>query len=179
LALFNINFNLEGQTMATTAKTKARRTAARKSGVPGDAIALLKADHREVEGWFGDYEDLEDGKEKAALSAKICTALKVHTQIEEEIFYPAARAATGDGDLLDEATVEHAGAKDLIAQIEAMKVGDDLYDAKVKVLGEQVKHHVKEEEGELFPEARESRMDLVTLGERLAARKKELMAKLA
>jgi hemerythrin superfamily protein len=162
--------------MATTAKTKARRRAARKPGAPGDAIALLKADHREVQAMFDDYEGSENDNEKAALSAKICKALKVHTQIEEEIFYPAARAATGDDDLLDEAKVEHAGAKDLIAQIEAIKVGDNLYDAKVKVLGEQVKHHIGEEEDELFPEARESKMDLAGLGERMAARKKELTA---
>jgi uncharacterized protein (UPF0335 family) len=148
----------KAEIMATSKKTKTRRAAARRRGSPADAIALLKA--------------------KAALCAKICLALKVHTQIEEEIFYPAARAATKDDDLLDEATVEHAGAKDLIAQIESMKVGDDLYDAKVKVLGEQIKHHVKEEQEELFPEARESGMDLRALGEQLAARKKELMAKL-
>ncbi len=162
--------------MATSAITKARRAAARKAGPPGDAIALLKADHAEVKGWFEDYEDLEDDAAKAALSAKICKALKVHAKIEEEIFYPAARAATGDKPLLDEAMVEHAAAKDLIAQIEAMKVGDDLYDAKVKVLGEQIVHHVKEEEGELFPESRHAKMDLAALGARLAARKKELMA---
>jgi hypothetical protein len=168
----------KAEIMATSKKTKTRRAAARRRGSPADAIALLKADHSEVEGWFDDYEDLEDDGAKAALCAKICLALKVHTQIEEEIFYPAARAATKDDDLLDEATVEHAGAKDLIAQIESMKVGDDLYDAKVKVLGEQIKHHVKEEQEELFPEARESGMDLRALGEQLAARKKELMAKL-
>src|SRR5665213_41982 len=162
--------------MATSAMTKARRTAARTPGAPGDAIALLKADHHEVKGWFDDYADLADDAAKGTLSAKICKALKVHTQIEEEIFYPAARAATGDKPLLDEAKVEHAGAKDLIAQIEAMKVGDDLYDAKVKVLGEQIVHHVKEEEGELFPEARRAKMDLASLGARMAARKKELMA---
>lgn len=162
--------------MATTAKTKARKAASRKPGAPGDAIALLKADHREVKGWFQDYEGLKDDAAKAALAGKICAALKVHAKIEEEIFYPAARAATKDNDLLDEATVEHAAAKDLIAQIEAMAAGDDLYDAKVKVLGEQIEHHVKEEEDEMFPEARGSAMDLKALGDRMAARKKELMA---
>ncbi|MBV8593438.1 MAG: hemerythrin domain-containing protein [Caulobacteraceae bacterium] len=164
--------------MATSKTTKSRRAVARRSGkagAPKDALALLKADHREVSGWFDDYEDAESATEKAELSAKICQALKVHTQIEEEIFYPAARNAIKDEDLLDEATVEHAGAKDLIAQIEAAKVGDPLYDAKVKVLGEQVKHHIGEEEQELFPEAREAKMDLVALGERMAARKAELM----
>ncbi|MGI8841557.1 MAG: hemerythrin domain-containing protein [Caulobacteraceae bacterium] len=162
--------------MATSAITKARKAAARKAAEPGDAIALLKADHKEVKGWFEDYEDLEGDTAKGALSAKICKALKVHAKIEEEIFYPAARAATDDKPLLDEAQVEHAGAKELIAQIEAMQPGDDLYDAKVKVLGEQVVHHVQEEEGELFPEARAAKMDLAGLGARMAARKKELMA---
>ena len=126
--------------MATSAKTKARRAVTRRSGQAGptDALALLKADHREVEAWFEEYEDLTSNADKLALAQRICLALRVHTQIEEEIFYPAAREATKDNDLLDEATVEHAGAKDLIAQIEAMKPGDPLYDAKVKVLGEQV-----------------------------------------
>ncbi|MEP6968470.1 MAG: hemerythrin domain-containing protein [Pseudomonadota bacterium] len=167
--------------MATSKTTKARRAAARKSagaGAPQDAVALLKADHKEVEGWFDGYEDLTSDPEKSALAGKICAALKVHTRIEEEIFYPAARQATKDDDLLDEAVVEHAGAKDLIAQIEGMKAGDDLYDAKVKVLGEQIKHHAKEEEEELFPEARQAKMDLVGLGQRMAARKSELKAQL-
>jgi hypothetical protein len=162
--------------MADAAHMETGTGAAGKSGAAEDALTLLKADHAEVKGWFDDYEDLENNTAKAALSAKICKALKVHTKIEEEIFYPAARAATKDDDLLDEAKVEHAGAKDLITQIEAMKAGDELYDAKVKVLGEQVKHHIKEEEGELFPEARRAEMDLAALGKRMAARKKELMA---
>jgi hemerythrin-like domain-containing protein len=106
-------------------------------------------------------------------------ALKVHTQIEEEIFYLQARKATGDDDLLDEATVEHAGAKDLISQIESMKVGDDLYDAKVKVLGEQVKHHIEEEEDELFPEVKAAKMDLEALGKTISARKAEVMTELS
>jgi hemerythrin-like domain-containing protein len=103
-------------------------------------------------------------------------ALKVHTQIEEEIFYPQARQATGDNDLLDEALVEHAGAKNLIAEIEAMEVGENLYDAKIRVLGEQIKHHVKEEEEELFPEVERSKMDLAGAGAKMAKRKSELMA---
>ena len=163
--------------MATSAHIETDKGAAGKSGGPEDALTLLKSDHAEVKAWFNDYEDLENDAAKAALSAKICKALKAHTKIEEEIFYPAARAATGDEDLLDEGKVEHAGAKGLIAQIEAMKAGDELYDAKVKVLGEQVKHHIKEEEGELFPEARRADMDLSALGARMAARKKELMAR--
>jgi hemerythrin superfamily protein len=176
--------------MATTAKTKAKRAAERKAaaakktgrGASAEAMSavdLLEEDHREVEGFFDEYEDLEDDQEKAELSAKICLALKVHTKIEEEIFYPAARKATKDDDLLDEATVEHAGAKQLISEIESMKVGDDLYDAKVKVLGEQVKHHVKEEEDELFPEVKSAKMDVDALGKKMAARKEELMTQLA
>ena len=161
--------------MPTNLKTKTKRAAQRKSHAPESAIALLKQDHREVEGYFEEYDDLEDNKAKAELARKICNALKVHTQIEEEIFYPAARKATGDEDLLDEALVEHAGAKNLIGEIEAMKPGDDLYDAKVTVLGEQIKHHVKEEEEELFLEVEGSKMDVAAVGKQLAARKAELM----
>ncbi|AYV48535.1 hemerythrin [Caulobacter flavus] len=173
--------------MATTAKTKAKQKtarAARKSARPPssavqDAIALLEADHREVDGYFEQYETLTDDAEKKALADKICLALKVHTQIEEEFFYPPAREKTGDGDLIDEAIVEHMGAKTLIAQIEAGLPGQPLYDAKVKVLGEQVRHHVDEEESELFPEVRATDLDLIALGAKLAARKAELMVQLA
>jgi hypothetical protein len=172
--------------VAATKNTKAARAAARatqRSAKPTstgqDAIALLEADHREVDGWFHAYEDLEADADKKALAAKICLALKVHTQIEEELFYPPAREQTGDADLLDEAVVEHAGAKTLIAEIEAMQPGQPLYDAKVKVLGEQVRHHVEEEETELFPEVRDTSIDLEALGARLAARKAELIALLA
>lgn len=170
--------------MATTAKTKASKAAARKSRphstpTAGDAIALLIADHREVDGWFEDFEAATDDAEKKALADKICLALKVHTQIEEELFYPPAREKTSDGDLIDEALVEHTGAKILIAQIEAMQPGQALYDAKVKVLGEQIRHHVEEEESELFPEVRDTRIDLKALGVKLAARKAELLTLLA
>jgi flavin reductase (DIM6/NTAB) family NADH-FMN oxidoreductase RutF len=167
--------------MPTNAKTKSKRAATRQSRrvEPGSAIALLKEDHREVEDYFDEYEDLEDETEKAELAEKICMALKIHTQIEEEIFYPQARKATADDDLLDEALVEHAGAKHLIGEIEAMAVGDDLYDAKIRVLGEQIKHHVKEEEEELFPEIERSKMDLAKVGQQIAKRKAELMAEAA
>jgi hemerythrin superfamily protein len=169
--------------MPTNAKTKTRRAAQRKSSrshaaAPGSAIALLKKDHREVEGYFEEYEELEDNAAKTDLADKICIALKVHTQIEEEIFYPKAREATQDNDLLDEALVEHAGAKNLIAEIESMEVGDDLYDAKITVLGEQIKHHVKEEEEELFPEIEDSKMDVVAVGKQMTARKTQLMGQL-
>ena len=171
--------------MATTKKTKAAKAAGRTdrmpSSAPGstDAIALLEADHREVDGYFNAFEAATGDAEKKTIADKICLALKVHTQIEEELFYPPAREKTGDGDLLDEALVEHSGAKILIAQIEAMLPGQPLYDAKVKVLAEQVRHHVEEEETELFPETREANLDLQALGVKLAARKAELMQQLA
>jgi hemerythrin superfamily protein len=168
--------------MPTNAKTKTKRAAQRQTSrshaTPGSAIALLKKDHREVEGYFEQYEELKDDNAKAELAEKICTALRVHTQIEEEIFYPTARQATQDNDLLDEALVEHAGAKHLIAEIESMEIGDDLYDAKITVLGEQIKHHVKEEEEELFPEVEDSKMDVVAVGKQMAARKTQLMGQI-
>jgi hemerythrin superfamily protein len=169
--------------MAATKKTKAARAGAPKArprgGDPVDAIALLEADHREVDRYFGQFDAAESDADKKALADQICLALKVHAQIEEELLYPLAREKIGDRDLIDEAIVEHAGAKILIAQIEAMAPGQDLYDAKVKVLGEQVRHHVAEEESELFPELRESKVDLEAFGARLAARKAELLALLA
>ena len=141
-----------------------------------DAIALLKADHRQVSEWFEQFEKARDDNRKQTLATKICNALKVHTTIEEEIFYPAFIEATEDRDLHHEAIVEHNGAKKLIAEIEAIGPEDDYYDAKVKVLSEQIKHHVKEEEqpGGMFAEARKSEMDLDALGEKMAARKAEL-----
>lgn len=151
-----------------------------KSSGGQDAIALLTADHREVKALFDKYDKLADTKAEAsdrqALAETICDMLTVHATVEEEIFYPAARKAIQDDDLLDEAQVEHAAAKDLIAQIKDMEPDDGLYDAKVKVLGEQIDHHVEEEEGELFPEAKKSDMDLRELGARMLARKTQLMA---
>jgi hemerythrin superfamily protein len=171
--------------MATTAKTKAAKARERAAKprstttAAQDAIGLLEADHREVDAYFEQYETLTDDSEKKALADKICLALKVHAQIEEELFYPAARETTDDTDLIDEAVVEHMGAKTLVAQIEAMAPGQPLYDAMVKVLGEQVRHHVEEEEQELFPEVRAADLDLKALGAALAARKAELMTLLA
>jgi hypothetical protein len=159
----------------------ARRTgrkAANGTGRMPNAVALLKADHRQVEGWFEEFESTRSDRRKQELAGKICKALKVHTQIEEEIFYPAFLEATSDKDMHHEAEVEHNGAKKLIAQIEASGPDDDYYDAKVKVLSEMIKHHVKEEEqrGGMFAEARQSEMDLNALGEQLQARKDELMS---
>ena len=145
-----------------------------------DAIALLTADHKKVKGIFSAFKKLmdQDGadEQKAALVKQVCGELKVHAEIEEEIFYPAVRRAIDDADLMDEALVEHAGAKDLIAQLEDMDPGDDLYDAKVTVLGEQIDHHVKEEEGDMFVRAKAAKVDIVGLGAQLARRKEELLS---
>ena len=146
------------------------------SGRAKDAIALLKADHRQVEEWFEQFEKARNVDRKQELATKICNALKVHTTIEEEIFYPAFLEATDDKDMHHEAEIEHEGAKNLIAQIEESSPDDEYFDSKVKVLSEMIKHHVKEEEqpGGMFAEARDSDMDLGALGEQLAAKKAEL-----
>jgi hemerythrin superfamily protein len=159
-----------------SSKSSPKRKAAGRSGKTPDAVALLKADHREVAGWFEQFEKTRSDAKKTDLARKICSALKVHTQIEEEIFYPAFLEATEDKDLHHEAEVEHDGARNLIAQIDASGPQDDYFDAKVKVLSEMIKHHVKEEEqrGGMFAEARDSEMDLVALGAQMKARKKEL-----
>jgi hypothetical protein len=142
-----------------------------------DAIALLKADHRKVEDLFEKYESARS--KKADIAHQICLELTIHTMIEEEIFYPACREAGVESDMMDEANVEHDGAKVLIAELENGSPDDEFYDAKVKVLSEEIKHHVKEEEqkGGIFSEARKADLDFAALGERLLARKKELMAK--
>jgi hemerythrin superfamily protein len=154
-----------------------RRSSTAKSSTP-DAIALLKADHRQVEEWFSEFDKTNNKSKKQQLATNICDALMVHTTIEEEIFYPAFIEATGDKDMHHEAVVEHAGAKQLIADIQRMSSDDDYFDAKVTVLSEMIKHHVKEEEqpGGMFAEAKKSDMDLASLGEQLQTRKKELKA---
>jgi hemerythrin superfamily protein len=163
-------------------KKSSRKQTSRKSSrgraAPRDAIALLRADHQLVQELFDKFEKTRAEDRKAALAEQICNELTVHAQIEEEIFYPAAREAIRDEDLIHEATVEHQSAKDLIAQIEASDPSDELFDAKVKVLGEYVKHHVKEEQNELFPQVRKTKLDLKELGERLMTRKQELMAQM-
>jgi hypothetical protein len=143
-----------------------------------DAIALLKADHRKVEELFEKFESSRSADKKAALAQEICTELTIHTMIEEEIFYPACKGQIED-DTLEEAYVEHDGAKLLIAEIEAGSPNEPYYDAKVKVLSEQIKHHVKEEEMRsegMFAQAREAGLDMDGLGEQMASRKKELLA---
>ena len=140
-----------------------------------DAIALLKEDHRSVEKLFKGFEGAKGDGRKERLARQICLQLTVHTTIEEEIFYPACEGKIEE-DLLKEAYVEHDSAKLLIAEIEAGNgESDDFFDAKVQVLSEQIEHHVKEEEGELFPQVRKADLDLKAIGEQLSARKKELL----
>jgi hemerythrin-like domain-containing protein len=150
-----------------------------------DACDLLDADHRNVKKMFKEYEELTDSRgrnaaqKKMELAQQICMELTVHAQIEEEIFYPALRDAIKDTDLLDEATVEHQTAKDLVAQIESGSEADDMFDAKVKVLGEYVDHHIKEEKNEIFPKARAARkLDLMAMRDELETRKEELMSEM-
>ncbi len=160
-----------------TTKTKSKKPATRKATTAPDAVALLREDHAKVSAMFKRYDKLGDKAQakKLELARRICNELKVHTQIEEEIFYPVTRAALPkQDDLLDEAQVEHDGAKDLIRQLDAMKPEDDLFDAKVTVLGEYIEHHVKEEQTEMFPKVRETKLDLRELGMRMALRKQEL-----
>jgi hemerythrin superfamily protein len=146
-----------------------------------DAIAMLMADHKKVKKLFSDFEKLkEEGsdEDKSAIVDLICNELKIHTELEEEIFYPAVRKAIEDSDLMDEALVEHCGAKSLIAQLEGASPDDDLYDAKVTVLGEQIDHHVEEEERKMFPRAKKARVDTRALGATMLKRKIALMEKM-
>jgi hemerythrin superfamily protein len=158
--------------------SKSKRTASSSRAKPLDAVALLKADHRQVEQWFSQFEKATSAGRKQQLASNICAALIVHTSIEEEIFYPAFLEATRDKDMHHEAIVEHAGAKALIAEIQDMSPRDDYFDAKVTVLSEMIKHHVKEEEqpGGMFAEAKKSDMDLRALADELLTRKKELQS---
>lgn len=162
------------QPASRSRSARSSRTSAR--ATPGDAIALLKADHRQVEEWFEQFEKSRSAGKKADLARRICQALRVHTTIEEEIFYPAFLEATGDDDMHNEAHVEHEGAKNLIAQIESSGPDDDYFDARVTVLAEMIKHHVREEEKRdgMFAQARSSDMDLDLLGEQMRERKQEL-----
>lgn len=145
-----------------------------------DAIALLKADHRKVEGLFAQFEKASGDGRKQKLALQICAELTVHAQIEEEIFYPACEGKVEE-DLIREAYVEHDGAKILIAEIEGGEPSDEYYDAKVKVLQEQIEHHVEEEERRMegmFAQARKAGLDMDKLGQELAARKQQLMAEI-
>lgn len=142
-----------------------------------DATAMLRADHKRVSGLFSQYEKTQSTSKKKQLVDEICTELSMHAQVEEEIFYPAVKEALGDHELVPEATVEHASLKALISEVEGVEPDGEMYDAKIKVLGEYVKHHVKEEQGEMFPKAKATDLDMKELGAKMAARKEALLGK--
>ncbi|MEP6606794.1 MAG: hemerythrin domain-containing protein [Nitrosospira sp.] len=159
----------------TSAKTTTHSTTRR---TKNNAIKLLTEDHAKVKKMFKEFEKLskkDDEEAKGELATQICKELTVHTQLEEEIFYPAVREAIEDDDLMNEAMVEHGSAKDLIAQIQAMSASDPMYDAVVTVLGEYINHHVEEEQNEMFPKVEKSEMDLEELGLEMAERKATLV----
>ncbi len=160
----------------STAKKTAQKTTPRAPAPPKDAIAMLKADHKQVSSLFEQFELTRSAARKQALVAQICEALTVHATLEEEIFYPAVKTAMRDKALVPEATVEHATVKDLIAQVQGVEAGGEAYDAKVKVMSEYVKHHVKEEQNEMFPKAQKTKLDMVALRDQMLARKEELLA---
>lgn len=160
----------------TTKKSPIQRAAPSRS--KHDAIKLLTADHDKVKKMFKEFEKLckkNDGAGKEELVDQICKELTVHAQLEEEIFYPAARDGINDDDLMNEALVEHASAKDLIGQIQSMGASDPMYDATVRVLGEYINHHVEEEQNEMFSKVQKSKMDLEEIGAEIAERKEVLM----
>jgi hemerythrin superfamily protein len=171
--------SLPPQISQELAMTSIAKSHSQKKRTAPDAVQLLTADHSEVSALFKKYDKLADShapaSDRQAHAEQICTLLTVHATIEEEIFYPAARRAGIDADLLDEADIEHASAKDLIAQIEGGDAGEDHYDAKVKVLGEYITHHVVEEHTEMFIKCRRSGMDLVGLRGEMEARKMALV----
>ena len=163
------------RTSSTTTRNTPKNMSKSAEGV--DAITLLTEDHENVKSMFEQYEGLGERAHasKKKLATQICTELTKHATAEEEIFYPAVRAAGKDKeDMVDEATVEHASAKDLIAQILEMEPTEELFDAKVKVLSELIEHHVQEEEGEMFPKARDAGLDLDMLGQQIAERKAQI-----
>lgn len=162
-----------------TKKNTTKKTDKSNSSQAQDAIALLTADHKLVSGLFAKYEKAQSTSDKQEIVARICLELTVHAQVEEEIFYPAVKRALHDKELVPEATVEHATLKYLIAQIEDVKPEGEMFDATVQVLSEYVQHHVKEEQDEIFPKAKASKLDMVELGMQLAERKEELLDELA
>ena len=139
-----------------------------------EATAMLRADHQLVSKLFEEYEASRSNSKKMQIVSQICMELTVHAQIEEEIFYPAVKQALNDGELVPEATVEHATLKDLIAQVEGKEPDGEMFDAKIKVMSEYVKHHVKEEEEEIFPKAKKSSLNLEKIGSEISNRKAEL-----
>ncbi|HJV83692.1 hemerythrin domain-containing protein [Noviherbaspirillum sp.] len=150
-------------------------------GSSTDALHVLAEDHKKVLDMFEEFEEIKndpDEEAKQLLIETACAELTIHAQVEEEIFYPAAREVIEEMDLLDEAEVEHASARQLITELAAMEPDDDLYDAKFTVLGEYVKHHIQEEEKELFPKLKKAEIDLDELGEEIRQRKLELREEL-
>lgn len=163
--------------MATARKTSTGSTsrgAARPR--PTDAIGLLREDHRKVGELFEQYEKSRSVAKKQSLVATICRELSVHAMVEEEIFYPAVKAALKDRELVPEAVVEHATLKEFVARVDGKTPDGEMFDAAVKVMGEYVKHHVKEEQTEMFPKARKTRLDMAELGQRMLERKAQLLA---
>ena len=160
-------------TVASKAPTS-RAVRAPKAPPAQEATALLKADHKRVSDLFDQYEKTRSTAKKKTLVSSICMELGIHAKAEEEIFYPAVKAALKDKELVPEATVEHATMKELMAQVEGKEPDGEMFDAKIKVLSEYVKHHVKEEETEMFPKARKTKLDMKALGAQIAARKDEL-----
>jgi len=171
-------------TSKSSSKTSARGTRRSSSkGSPEDALHILAEDHKKVIEMFDEFERMKeeadtDEEAKQSLVEAACAELTIHAQVEEEVFYPAARDAIDDMDLLDEAEVEHASARQLITELAAMQPDDDLYDAKFTVLGEYVKHHIQEEEKQLFPKLKKADIDLEELGEEISERKLELREEL-
>lgn len=165
--------------MTESGKSQTTRST-RKTTKSVDAIALLKADHRAVEKLFDEFESARKSERKEAIARKICAELTNHAALEESSFYPAVREALPDEqDLLDEAEVEHASLKWLISQVETERCDSEFYDAKVTVLKEYVKHHVKEEEKDMFPKIRKSALDTKELGQVLQSRKQKLQTERA
>lgn len=160
--------------MTPTTATKPETTRATPKAL--GATELLRADHKLVSSLFAEYEKARLSSKKKELVARICLELSVHAQVEEEIFYPAFKKALKDKDLVPEATVEHASLKALIAQVEGVEPDGEMFDAKIKVLSEYVQHHVNEEQNEMFPKAKASKLDMAELGAEILARKEELMA---
>jgi hemerythrin superfamily protein len=159
--------------MATAAKKTPKRKIPPKAQ---EATALLRADHKVVSGLFAEYENSRAKSKKKRLVSQVCTALTVHARVEEETFYPAVKLALKDKELIPEASVEHATLKALIAQVQGVEPDGEMFDARIKVLSECVKHHVKEEQEEMFPKARATTLDMSELGSRMATRKKVLLA---
>ena len=164
--------------MASTTKSPvAKKTAARKTAPKApDAITMLRDDHKKVSALFDEYEKSRSAKKKQTIVATICRELSVHATIEEEIFYPAVKAALKDRELVPEAIVEHATLKEFIAKVDGKLPDGEMFDAQIQVMGEYVKHHVKEEQTEMFPKARKTKLDMAELGQRMADRKQELLA---